>query len=148
MKAAAIPLLFLSLLPAAPAMAESRYQPAGLLHGGYRDRQVEPGVWKVSVGVSAESGMDAATRMALYRAAELAKSQGFTLVQVVWHRGGMRYQNEGRKRMRVLSHSAELKVRGLRSQADLGRCEMTQPSHCPVQAVDVILTRIGPTLQR
>jgi hypothetical protein len=148
MKAAAICLALLSLLHPALVSAETGYKPANLFQKGYRDRQIEPGYWKVSAAVDPESDLSGAVRVALYRAAELAKADRYDLIQIVWHRGSMASMQQGKQRMRMLGYSAELKVRGIRDGVPLGRCEMKESTSCPIKSVEMTLLGLEPTLKR
>ena len=139
--------LLIAAMPCVPASAETEYRRASLFHGGYRERVLGEGLWRVTVGTDGETAMGEAVRMALYRSAELARAEGYPFIQILWHRGGMRYQQQGRRQMRVLGHSAELKVRGARDAKDPIECEMPQ-SRCTVHSVEQVLAQIGPTLVR
>src|SRR5687768_7127174 len=75
-------------LGATPAAAQIvKYGPAGFW-GGYKEKEIEPGVWNVSASLNAASGGGmVAAAMANYRAAELIKAKGFTHMRVLKHGG-------------------------------------------------------------
>ena len=137
--------LVLATIPLHPAPAETDYRRASIFHGGYRDRVLGEGFWRVTVGTDGETGIRDTVRMALYRSAELARAEGYPYIQIVWHRGGMRYRTQGRRRMRVLGNSAEMKVRGVHDPKAPIECEMPQ-SQCVVHSVEQVLGEIGPEL--
>jgi hypothetical protein len=76
-----IPLAGLALLAGA-ACAEG-YEPRGLLTTGYFEHRESDGTWFVGASSRAHEGFAAAERIALYRAAALAREQGHRYVQIL-----------------------------------------------------------------
>lgn len=81
--------------------------------GGYQEKEIEPGVWRVLARAGGEAGPGYARSMAEFRAAELLKDRGFSWVQTLeeqprWELGE---ELEGGRR-RVTREDMELTVRG------------------------------------
>ncbi|MGA9582752.1 MAG: hypothetical protein WBR13_12370 [Allosphingosinicella sp.] len=111
------------------------------IFGGYSDKIVEPGVWKVtgrSNGV-AESGFG--RNMAAYRAAEVVTAAGFTHMQVIAQKGRASTINGG-----SAGEFLTLTVRGVNDPAPPTDCREKQPDQCFTLAVDDVMARLRPLL--
>lgn len=130
------------LSAAATAQAEPKYRARGLLHTGYSERLVSPGVWAVK-GSSHDDG--GSTAVALYRAAELAAADGATEIRVVTQKiKGVTVTRHGFSI--GYSEVANLMVRAVRTPADRTACDMPDPRKCLTLPVAGILARYGPAM--
>jgi hypothetical protein len=141
--------LMLSLAAAALALAgcaggrpvtATRYRPAGLL-GGYGERVVEPGVWRVTGSSNGIAETGFGRNMAMYRAAELVRAAGFSHVQILDQRG-----RESRMNSRTIGESLDLWVRGANGPAPPADCRARNPQACFTVPVDEIMARLRPLL--
>ncbi|HEX8380949.1 MAG TPA: hypothetical protein VF619_10425 [Allosphingosinicella sp.] len=111
------------------------------IFGGYSEKIVEPGVWKVtgrSNGI-AEPGFG--RNMAAYRAAELVKAAGFSHMQII--------QQKGRASTINGSSAGEfltLTVRGVNDPAPPTDCREKQPDQCFTLGVEQTMARLRPLL--
>ena len=124
-----------------PSGLATKYRSSYLL-GGYSDKMVEPGVWKVtgrSNGV-AESGFG--RNMAAYRAAEIVKAAGFSHMQVIAQKGKAQTINGG-----SAGEFLTLTVRGVNAPAPPTDCREKQPGQCFTVAVDDVMARLRPLLR-
>ena len=128
---------------AVPAQAQTEYHRYNIVDGGYRDRVLGQGLWRVTASSDASSGFGFAAKMAVYRSAELAKAAGYSHIQILKHKVMIR---QSRPDYRMIGQSAELKVRGVHSPSQPLACEMKPGSRCMVYAADDILTKLGPTV--
>jgi hypothetical protein len=111
------------------------------IFGGYGDKLVEPGVWKVtgrSNGI-AESGFG--RNMAAYRAAEVVKAAGFSHMQIIAQKGRVSTINGG-----SAGEFLTLTVRGVNDPAPPTDCREKQPDQCFTLAVDEVMARLRPLL--
>jgi hypothetical protein len=111
------------------------------IFGGYSDKLVEPGVWKVtgrSNGI-AESGFG--RNMAAYRAAEIVKAAGFTHMQIIAQKGRTSTINGG-----SAGEYLTLTVRGVNDPAPPTDCREKQQDQCFTLAVDETMARLRPLL--
>lgn len=138
-------------LAAAAALALSAcatsYGRSGLF-GGYSEKQVEPGVWRITATTNGFSGQYSSMTMAIYRAAELARDAGFPYFQVV--RSNFRvlplvtqytYSSSGG------GEKARLRIRFSRNANPPLLCEMEDNS-CKTYAVEEVLRELGPLINR
>ncbi len=131
----------------APAATATKYRPA-YIFGGYSEKEIEPGVWRVtgrSNGV-AESGFG--RNMAAYRAAELLKGKGFSHMQVIDQKGKERYFGVGGAP--ATSRAGEfltLTVRGANGPAPPSDCRAKRPDQCFTLDIDVVMARLRPLLR-
>ena len=136
-------------LGATPAAAQFvKYGPAGLW-GGYKEKEVEPGVWKVTASLNAASGgAPVATAMANYRAAELVKAKGFSHMRVLEHGGFELGLTIGTTQ--TLSGGpgyAHLTVRGAAGEADVDGCREKKAEKCLTLPVDEVMAQWRPYLR-
>lgn len=79
-------------LLAMPSVSEARsglatkYRPADLL-GGYKEKEVKPGTWRVHARSNGVAEIGFARNMAIYRAADILREHGFPYMQVVDQKG-------------------------------------------------------------
>ena len=64
----------------------TKYRPAALF-GGYKQSEIEPGIWKVSARSNGIAEPGFSQNMAVYRAAEILQGAGFSHMQVLDQRG-------------------------------------------------------------
>ena len=123
------------------------YGRGGLL-GGYSDKQIEPGLWRVRATTNGYSREYSALAMALYRSAELSRDAGFDHFQVVRSNhhllglvaGGTWYSSGG-------GENAMLRIRGTHDANAPIACE-TERSNCRTYSVQEVLVQIGPLINR
>jgi hypothetical protein len=118
----------------------TKYRPS-YIFGGYSDKQVEPGVWRItgrSNGI-AESGFG--RNMATYRAAEVVKAAGFSHMQIIEQKGRVSTIN-GSSAGEFLT----LTVRGVNDPAPPTDCREKQPSQCFTLGVDDVMARLRPLM--
>lgn len=111
------------------------------IFGGYSDKQIEPGLWKVtgrSNGI-AESGFG--RNMAAYRAAEIVKAAGFSHMQIIEQKGKVSTINGS-----SAGEYMTLTVRGANDPAPPTDCREKQPDQCFTWAVDEVLARLRPLM--
>ncbi|MBX9663203.1 MAG: hypothetical protein K5Q19_07695 [Novosphingobium sp.] len=76
--------LLVSLCCGTPAVAQFATYKRGGLWGGFSDKELEPGVWRVRASANGVSGGGRlAADMAMYRAAEISKERGFKYFRVL-----------------------------------------------------------------
>jgi hypothetical protein len=117
------------------------------LFGGYSDKQVEAGVWRVSARSNGPAGRHFAGNMAAYRAAEILSAQGFTYIQVLDAKGDMTVLGQrGDTFQRALNEHAVLTVRGAYSPAPPADCRAKQQQACATYSAAQIMTQLRPLL--
>jgi len=124
----------------------TRYGPMGLF-GGYSDRQVEPGVWRVSARSNGPAGEGFGRNMAIYRAAEILSAQGFSFVQVIDAKGDATML--GRRTdafQRPLNEHVVLTVRGAYSAQPPADCRAKVQTACITLPAADVMTRLRPLL--
>lgn len=120
------------------------YGQAGLL-GGYSERQIEPGLWRVQGQSNGFSRPDAGFNMALYRAAELAEGAGFSHFQVVDANVRVTVLTQYGQPMGSGGERARLRIRGVNSADAPIECEMKE-ALCRTFAVSEVIAQLGPVL--
>ena len=117
------------------------------LFGGYTDKEIEPGVWKVSGAGNGPAGPGFGRNVAVYRAAEIAKARGFSHVQVLRQRGKARSVSVGGGPGSFSGENMELIVRGTNDPAAPLACRDKTPEACMTLSVEQIMATIGPRLK-
>jgi len=143
--AAAAAVLLLAEPAAARPGTATTYGPMHLF-GGYSEKEIEPGVWKItgrSNGI-AEPGFG--RNMAVYRAAELMREKGFSFVQILNQKGKEQSFGIGGASMRYAGESLTVTVRGTNDPAETLDCRAKKPEACMTLPVDRIIAMIGPQL--
>ena len=123
----------------------TKYRPS-YIFGGYSEKQVEPGLWRVtgrSNGI-AEPGFG--RNMAAYRAAELIKAAGFTHMQVIEQKGRASTIRVGGGSGSNAGEYLTLTVPGANDPAPPPDCREKQPDQCFTLAVDNVMARLRPLL--
>ena len=141
-----------AVFAAAPAAAQFvGYRPANLW-GGYDERELEPGVWRVSARLNALSGGGPTARaMANYRAAQVLKQRGFSHMRVLSQRGFSLGQtiSDGRRITQRIGGGpgyAQLVVRGARGADDRDGCRDRRAERCVTVSVDAVMDSWRPYL--
>ena len=117
------------------------------LFGGYSDKQVEAGVWRVSARSNGPAGAGFAGNMAAYRAAEILYAQGFAYVQILDAKGDATML--GRRTdtfQRQLNEHVVLTVRGAASPAPPADCRAKDRQACATYSIATVMTRLRPLL--
>jgi hypothetical protein len=123
----------------------TKYRPS-YIFGGYSDKLIEPGVWKVtgrSNGI-AESGFG--RNMAAYRAAEVVKAAGFTHMQIIAQKGKVSTISVGGGSGSSAGEFLTLTVRGANDPAPPSDCRERKPDQCFTLSVDETMARLRPLL--
>lgn len=132
---------------ATPAAAQSSYGPANFW-GGYKDRQVEPGIWRIRATANpASGGQLAAEAMALHRAAELLRDKGFTHIRILVSTGWGLFDPERGYVPRNTDGAtgyATVTVRGAKGADDVEGCRTSVRRNCYTIAVDEMMRRAAP----
>lgn len=146
------PILLAAAMAASSSAASARsglatkYGPMSLF-GGYSDKQVEPGVWRVSARSNGPAGEGFAANMVAYRAAEILSAQGFSYVQVLDAKGDMTVL--GRRTdtfRRPLNEHVVIVVRGASSPAPPTDCRAKTPDACVTFSAGGVMSQLRPLL--
>lgn len=137
---AALALLLLAACAGGRPGTATRYGPAGLF-GGYGERIVEPGVWRVTGRSNGVAEQGFGRNMAMHRAAELVKAAGFSHMQILDQRGRATMMNH-----RQIGESMTLTVRGANGPASPADCRARQPQLCFTAPVEQVLASLRPLL--
>lgn len=136
-------LILVAILAAAPAPAQvAGYQPK-TFWGGYKEKEIRPGVWRITASYNAISGGgDAAAAAVNYRAAELMKAKGFAYMRVL-KSGGF---SLGTQTGPMPTHGdgpgyAHITVRGADGAGDVAGCDTRAKDRCVTLEVDAVLRR-------
>ena len=116
------------------------------LFGGYSDKEIEPGVWKVTGAGNGPAGPGFGRNVAVYRAAEIVKAKGFSHIQVLKQKGRSRSVGLSGGSMSYAGETMELVVRGTNDPAAPIACRDKQPEACMILAADEIIATVGPQL--
>ena len=145
-------LLLLPLLLAATACSAdarpgtaTKYRPANLF-GGYKDKEVAPGIWRVDARANgiAEDGF--AQNMAAYRAADILQKAGFAFLQVIDQKGKAMSIRYSAGNVHSAGQSMTLWVRGAQDASPPPDCRAKSPSLCFTLPIARTLDRIRPML--
>ena len=121
------------------------YRPANLI-GGYSEKEVEPGIWRVrgeSNGVARRGfGKD----MAVYRAAELMKQQGFERFQVLDQEGRQQSISVGGGSPSSAGEFLKLWIAGLEEGQEPLPCRAEEQSRCAILSVDTVMMSLAGSL--
>src|SRR5690242_2186335 len=122
----------------------TRYGPMSLF-GGYSDKMIEPGVWRVSARSNGPAGSGFGRNMAVYRAAEILSAQGFSYVQVIDGKGDMTVLGRrGDAFQRPLNEHVVLTVRGAYSPQPPADCRAKEPQACITYSAASAMTQLRP----
>jgi len=121
------------------------YRPQGIW-GGYSEKEIEPGVWKVTANSNGIAEMGFGRNMAVYRAAELLSGKGFTHVQILDQKGTARQVGIGGGSMSHAGETMVLIVRGANSPAHPTDCRAKQPTACATIEAGTVMAQLAPQL--
>ena len=130
------------------ACGTTSYGPYGL-NRGYIGGRTEPGVYQVAGNTTPRSRPGFAAEMALYRAAELAREDGFRFIQFVLISGGPMAWGSAAGGMMMTGTSGEryvVRVRGIQAMTAPIQCEMDDSSKCRNLDIDELMAELGPRL--
>jgi hypothetical protein len=115
------------------------------LLGGYSEKEVEPGLWRVTGRSNGIAQQGFGRDMAVYRAAELMKARGYSHFQIVNQKGKSTMIGYGRP----TTHAGEfltVTVRGVNDPAEPLACRAKQPFACGTLFTDEIMAQLSPRL--
>jgi hypothetical protein len=130
-----------SAAPEAQAGLATRYRPANLL-GGYKDRLVEPGLWRVDARANGFAAPGFAQNMAAYRAADLLREAGFEYMQIIDQKGQSWSTRSGGQ----MGGTMTLWIKGAHNPDPPTDCRAKQPDLCLTVPVARTIERIRPSL--
>lgn len=116
------------------------------LFGGYTDKEIEPGVWKVTGAGNGPAGPGFGRNVAIYRAAEIVKAKGFSHIQILRQKGKAHSVGMSGGSMSYAGENMELVVRGTNDPAAPLACRDKSPEACITLGADEVMARIGPQL--
>lgn len=123
----------------------TKYRPA-YIFGGYSEKQIEPGVWKVTGRSNGIAEVGFGRNMAVYRAAEILAAQGFTYVQVLDSKGKMSMIGLSRNSMSPAGENMTLVVRGANAPGQPTDCRAKELTACGTLPIAATMTRLRPLL--
>ena len=123
----------------------TKYRPS-YIFGGYSEKQVEPGVWKVTGRSNGIAEIGFGRNMAAYRAAEILAAQGFTYVQVLDQKGHIQSVGLSRNDMRPAGENLTLVVRGANAPGTPADCRAKKPEACGSYPIAQNMARLRPLL--
>jgi hypothetical protein len=126
------------------AITATTYGPMALF-GGYKDREIEPGVWRIVGTSNGPAGYNFGRNVALYRAAELLKGQGFSHFQVLDQKGKTTMVGYGAP-TNFAGETLTLVVRGVNDPAAPLACRAKLAERCATLAADTVIANVGPKL--
>ena len=122
------------------------YGPMALL-GGYSEKEVEPGLWRVTGRSNGIAGQGFGRDMAVYRAAELMKARGFSHFQIVDQKGKITMMGRvGGAATNYVGEFLTVTVRGASDPRAALACRAKLASACGTLSTDEIMGRLGPRL--
>lgn len=141
--------IFVTSALALSACGTTSYGPYGV-NRGYIGGRTEPGVYQVAGNTTPRTRSGFAAEMALYRAAELAKQDGFRFIQIVYFHNGALHYGSAAGGMIMTGTSGErsvVRVRGVDSLSAPIRCEIPDTSQCRNLDVDEVAAQLGPRIR-
>jgi len=126
------------------AFTATTYGPQALF-GGYQEKEIEPGIWRITGNSNGPAGEGFGRNVALYRAAELIKGKGFSHFQVLDQQGKTTMIGYGAPTS-FAGETMKLTVRGVNDPAEPLVCRAKVPDHCATLSVETVMTTIGPQL--
>lgn len=131
-----------SLSGCQPELAATRYGPLGS-DGGYSERIVEPGVWRVSATTNGFVRPGFARWMALHRSAEIVSAAGFPYLQILDVRGIPQVCHSipcaGGEALRIW-------VRGARTPDPPSDCRAEDAQTCRTMSAEAVMAELAPLL--
>jgi hypothetical protein len=132
--ALALAILAFTALPAAHAGGrEYRYAPMNALGEGYHDELERDGFWEIEAGIVGNRGV-LAIDVAIYRAAELAKSGGHRYVEI---------HDASERRDRFGKASARLYARPVAAPVHPATCRSGRPRRCYTADTELVFARLS-----
>lgn len=122
----------------------TKYRPANMF-GGYKDRLVEPGIYRIDAHANGVAGPGFAQNMAAYRAAEILRQGGFEYMQVIDQKGQSLHIGTGGSSTSA-GGSMTLWVRGSHNPAAPTDCRAKKPTLCFTLPTARTMDRIRPYL--
>ena len=144
-------LLYFAVLLALPVLAHARpgtatkYRPANLF-GGYKEKEVEPGVWRVEARANGIAEEGFARNMAVYRAADIMRSANFAYFQVIDQKGKTTRVGFSAGSMNNAGETMTLWVRGADRPDRPTDCRVKMPGLCFTLPVARTMERVRPLL--
>lgn len=126
---------------------ESEYRPMRLT-GGYSDKLVEPGLWKVVGGSNGYTASGTGRNMALYRAAEVIAAAGFNHMQIVDQKGTISSISVNNVSGGPSGEELTLWVRGTNDPAAPLDCRAVVPENCSTLDVFQVMARLEGSFKR
>lgn len=123
----------------------TKYRPF-YIFGGYSEKQIEPGVWKVSGRSNGIAEIGFGRNMAAYRAAEILSAQGFTYVQVLDQKGHIQSVGLDRNSLRPAGENLTMIVRGANAAGTPADCRAKKPEACGSYPIAETMARLRPSL--
>ena len=130
------------------ACGTTAYGPYGL-NRGYIGGRTEPGVYQVAGNATPATRSGFAAEMALHRAAELAREDGFRFIQLVYFDGGGLEWGSAAGGVLISGTSGErfvVRARGVEAMDAPIQCEMASQSLCRNLVVEDLMADLGPRL--
>lgn len=124
----------------------TRYRPA-YIFGGYSEKEIEPGIWRVTGRSNGIAERGFGRDMAVYRAAELMKAKGFHYLQILDQRGKQKSIGIGYgPPTDSAGEYMTLTVRGANEATSPADCRAKQPDLCSTLPIDPLMARLRPGL--
>lgn len=135
-------LLAISVDADARPSTATKYRPANIF-GGYKDKIVEPGVWRIEGHANGMSEDGFAANMAVYRAADIVRQAGFEYMQIINQKGSKSYIGSS---MNSAGQDLKLWVKGSHDANPPSECRAKDPTLCFTMPVKETMERIAPLL--
>jgi hypothetical protein len=123
----------------------TKYRPM-YIFGGYSEKQIEPGIWRVTGRSNGIAEIGFGRNMAMYRAAEILSAHGFAYVQVVDQKGKIHSVGLDRYNLHPAGENLIMTVRGANSPEPPADCRAKKPEACGTYPVAATITRLRPLL--
>ncbi|MBC7522265.1 MAG: hypothetical protein H7268_14385 [Sandarakinorhabdus sp.] len=135
------------LLVTGCASVQSDYRPMRLT-GGYSDKLVEPGLWKVVGGSNGYTATGTGRNMAMYRAAEVIDQAGFSQMQIIDQKGVATSIAVNNVSGGTSGEELTLWVRGTNNPAAPLDCRAADRNNCMTLEVAEVKARLEGTFKR
>lgn len=148
MRLLAMGLCLLAVAGAAEARSSgaTKYRPANIF-GGYKDKIVEPGVWRVEGRANGRAEDGFAQNMAVYRAADVVRQAGFEYMQIINQKGNKSFVGlGGASSMHSAGQDLILWVRGSHDNNAPSECRAKDAKACFTISTAEAMDRIAPLL--
>lgn len=120
------------------------------MFGGYGDRQIGEGAWKVKFGTNGYTPRGYALKAAIYRSAELAQRAGYPYFQIVESnltRNVMVMGNTPPEYGSFIGEGVHLTIRGARTEDAELKCENANGRGCMTLSTEEALRELGPVVR-